>query len=301
MSIQFKKGETLYTHTGNPVEYDHAHGDVGYVRPILTVVRQATTYSGDDFHEEEDEVAAEHLISVPLDKLYRSKPVAVLDSEIAEKREALASLQKTITLTERDCKAAIAVCDSQLTAKHKELQSFRDRYPLFEETMRFLEGEPMFPLAVSESHYTHAPNIPVIPKLEDLRYIRLRPVQKPYGTVRKAKTEADKLEWVAVTKGPHGDDRETLQLFFATDAERADHIAGMFAKVCDKFRAKPDYGSVSYTSSIDYGVLLRWIDAYPALSMPQDLIDGKTAADAAFVEARRAHLQKQLEAIGGAT
>lgn len=297
--MMFLKGETLYTHTGTPVEYDHVHDGIAYVRPILTVIHQVSNSRGDDFHEEEDEIAAGHLITVALDKLTRSKPVAVLDAEIAERLAKLESIKKTITLTERECKAAMAACERQLSAKQKELDDYRLKYPLFEETMRFLEGNPMFPLSVGEDSYHHAPAIPRIPTPEAVRYIRMRQKRRAHPSVRKAGAEADKLEWVAVTKSSYGDAREDLQLFFATEEERAAHIASMFAKVCTAFRARPNYNVMSYSSDLDYGTLLRWIKEYPALVIPDDLVSGKAADDATKAEARREALRKQLEAMEG--
>lgn len=293
--MTFKTGETLYTATGATVAFDHVSNDMAYVHPILSVTRQVSDGRG-DFEEYEDEVLADHLIAVPVSSLTRVKPTQLLDDQIAERQERLRELQRSIQQTEADARAAMRTCERVLAEKQKELEDWTERYPLFAETAAFLEGKPVYALSVGESHYHKHPDLPSIPKDEDLRFIRLRPKQRPHASVRKKGTEDHRLEWVAVTKGLSNDPREQLQLFFGSDAERQEHIRSMFDKVCDGFRAKPKYGD-RYSSDITYELLKRWVDRFRFLSIPADIVQMEEDHRADVLERQRAYLQQQLEAL----
>jgi hypothetical protein len=87
--------------------------------------------------------------------------------------------------------------------------------------------------------------------------------------------------------------------FYDTEAERSAVIASEFDAACNQFRQRPNFDTTSHTTgtTLHYGTLTKWVDAHPALSIPDDIEALKAENDANLVDARRAKLAAELAKI----
>ena len=295
MSGTFNYGDRLYTQDGNPVEFSHAHDQTGYVYPILTTRVQVVSHRGDDFDEVEDEALATYLLGIPLVGLFTEKPIAQIDAEIIVKRAEMAEMEKAQRLLMTQLRAEANNLDRDLRMRVSALEKWREKYGIVDDAVRFLEGHAMFPLETSVDRHGRS-HLPVIPDMTKAKFLRLR-VQNPPRSPKSA-LEMVNLEWTAV-KGSHsGDEYGVPTMFFPTEEARIDHIIDLFGQTCARFRKAPNYKLETY-SDLTYGVLQNWTARYPFLSIPDDILAGRAASEAAEREATRVRLEEQLAGLTG--
>ncbi|QJA43046.1 hypothetical protein [Phaeobacter phage MD18] len=285
----FDKGQTLYTLDGTFVEFDHAHGEIAFVYPIQTVVIQTSNYHGDDYDEHEDEQRADHLIAVPMHQLTTKRPIPVLDAEIAAKREELDTIKADAARAAKEKEKALRRIDMELADAQRRMDQWKEKHRVFDVLGRMLDGEDLFPLEEVQNPYTHSWAVPYIPEWKDVKVVTLK-----HGAMNNTSP------WMV--NRSYGDSTYMVR-FFDTEEERTARVSELFDTTCEDFRKKPDYGTEgkTYTTRLDYGTLQRWCEKHPHLSLPKDIVDAKVESDAAAKEAKKAHLQKQLEELEGAS
>lgn len=282
----FECGQKLYMHDGTSVIFDHIVGEDAYVSPIITVMIQTMDYRGDDVNEEEDEEVAAHFIKVPLNKLTSVKPLNVLDAEIAEKRAVLDALKADTMQAIRDGNRAVRDVKQELVDATRTMDRWREKHQVFLDLGRMLDGETMFPLRMTKNPYHKASDVPVIPKLEDIRLMNIQ--------YKNTKSECP---WSVQSE--HSSDSYYQIKFFYSEEERQECITKRFTDVCGRFLKKPDYGmeGARYNTGLDYGTLTLWVKKHPHLEIPADITAGKEAFDAEKAQAHRARLKAELDAL----
>lgn len=279
--MTFTTGDILYTSDGCKVEFHHDHDGQAYVYPILTVIHQSSNYAGDDYHEEEDEQLAEHLIAIKMEDLYKTRPISRIDADIAERRAVLADVNASISKAQRQAQSEVWKNSQVVENSKRDLEKWTKKHKPMQDLARFLEGEPMFPLNVPSHSYHRGPARPSIPKMDDVRVITLK--------------KDVKASWQAVSSRDSYTDFEV----YYTEEERQKRVAELFEHVLGAFRKNPSYkmSGVTYSTDLDYGSITTWVTAFPYLAIPADIAEGKVAADAAAVEAQKADLKAKLDAL----
>lgn len=276
----------LYDRTGAAYELDHEVDGIAYVRPMVRFVTQATTYHGDDFHEEEGFEPADFLVARNKADLFDAPPVEKVDAEIKAKR---GELQALISEAKRQEKAAL---DAKRKAERgqeraeRNLANWMEKHKVMTDLGKLLDGQVLYPLSVRENHYHKARDIPRIPDMRSAKYLSIHS-----GDFEKGQ------KWVC--RQYSEDSYGNPFMFFDTEEDRAAVIASEFATTCDHFRANPSFGDPSYTTTtrLSYTTLQQWVEVHSSLKIPDDIEAMKVEHDAAVAKAKRDKLAAELAAI----
>lgn len=272
----------LYDRTGAAFELDHVIGDVAYVRPLVNVV--------DEYGQDLGLEAAEFLVSRPRDALFDAPPVQFLDAEISERRAELKSLVDDARRARMEEQAAIRKAKAELDTAKRQLAEWMSKHRVMMDLGKLLDGETLYPLSTKDAPYHSGPDIPAIPTMRNTRSISLKG-----GNFETGKP------WVCKSSAEDTDGHPFK--FFYTEEERAAAISAEFDRACDAFRRAPNFredGKTYYSSALDFGKLMRWVETHPALSIPGDIIAMKAEADAQEIKARREKLVAELDALAKA-
>lgn len=273
----------LYDKTGAAFSFDHEHNGVLYVRPLVKVVMQANY--GDDFHEEEDFEPAGYIVARSKGELFYGPPVEALNADIKAKTDELAALKSEAKKAINELKSERSATEYKLADAKRQLDQWMHTHKGMIDLGKLLDGKILYPLSVEENRYHGGRNIPRIPKMKDIRGLRVEG-----GDFEKGK------EWRA--RSWMSDSYNTDFQFFDTEEERAAVIQSEFDATCRRFREKPDFTIDIYTTTnLHYGTLLEWVRTHPALSIPEDIKAMKSANDASLVEQRKAALAAELASI----
>ncbi|MQB09563.1 hypothetical protein DXT96_06800 [Agrobacterium sp. ICMP 6402] len=280
--MTMSKTATLYDKTGAAFKLDHEHNGTLYVRPLVKVIMQ-TNY-GDDFHEEEDFEPADYIVAKAEDELFYAPPVEAVDADLAAKRSELDALKAESKKVISDLQSKRFAAERELSASKAQLDRWMETHRVMMDLGKLLDGQVLYPLSVSKNGYHHAREIPRIPEMRQAAYLAITSGDFERGQKWVCKQYAD-------------DSYRTPFMFFETDEERAAVILSEFEATCAQFRVKPDFGMESYGTTLSYGLLLKWVQTHPALSIPDDIKEMKAAHDAALVEQRKASLAAELAAM----
>ncbi|WP_320196258.1 hypothetical protein RMR10_004470 [Agrobacterium rosae] len=273
---------TLYDKTGAAFKLDHEHNGTLYVRPLVKVVMQ-TNY-GDDFHEEEDFEPAAYIVAKAEDELFYAPPVEALNADIKAKTEEIEAIKSAAKKAIQDLNTQKFAAESGLRNAKRQLEDWMQTHKGMIDLGKLLDGKILFPLSVEESRYHGAWNVPSIPKMNEIHGLRVEG-----GDFEKGR------EWR--TKRYLSDHYHTSFQFFDTEEERAAVISSAFEDTCKQFRLRPDFSMQNYSSTLSYGLLLKWVETHPALSIPDDIKEMKAANEAALVEQRKAALAAELASM----
>lgn len=279
----------LYDKTGAAFELDHEADGIAYVRPMLRYVVQATTYRGDEFHEEEEFEPADYLVARNRRDLFDAPPVDMVDAEIKAKREELRTIISEAKRQEKAALDAKRKAEREQERAERDLAKWMENHKVMNDLGKLLDGQVLYPLSVSENHYHKARDIPRIPEMRNAKYLSLHS-----GDFEKGQ------KWVCK---PYGRDHYGNPfMFFDTEEERAAVIASEFATTCEHFRAKPSFGDPSYTTTtrLSYTTLQEWVKAHPSLEIPEDIEAMKVEHDAAVAKAKRDKLAAELAEMDSA-
>ncbi|NTG00059.1 hypothetical protein G6L30_07985 [Agrobacterium rhizogenes] len=273
----------LYDKTGAAFSFDHEHNGTIYVRPLVKVLIQSGY--GDDIHETEDFEPAGYLVARDESALSYSPPLEAVDAEVSAKKAELDALKAESKKIIRDINSERSAAEYKLADAKRQLDQWMMTHKGMIDLGKLLDGKILYPLSVDKNHYHGARNIPHIPKMEDIRGLRVEG-----GDFEKGK------EWTV--KRYLSDHYHTSFQFFDTEEERAAVILSEFKATCAKFREKPNFTVDIYTTTnLHYGTLLEWVKTHPSLTIPDDIKALKAANDAELVERRKATLAAELEAI----
>lgn len=273
----------LYDKTGAVFSFDHEHNGVLYVRPMVKVVMQVNY--GDDFYEEEDFEPAGYIVARSEDELFYAPPVEALNADIKAKTDELEALKAEAKKAINELMSERSADEYRLAEAKRQLDRWMQTHKGMIDLGKLLDGKILYPLSVDETSYHGGRSIPRIPKMKDIRGLRVEG-----GDFEKGK------EWSA--RSWMSDGYNTDFQFFDTDEERAAVIQSEFDATCRRFREKPDFTIDIYTTmNLNYGTLLKWVETHPALSIPEDIKAMKSANDAALVEQRKAALAAELASI----
>lgn len=281
--------KTLYDKTGAAFSLDHEHDGTVYVRPMVTVVMQSTSYHGDDFHEEETTEPASYLVAKDRDELFDAPPRVELDADIVAKKAELAQIKAEASKVLDGLRSEKQKAEWELSSAKRQLEEWMKTHKVMIDLGKLLDGQVLYPLSVKENHYHRAREIPRIPGMRNAAYLALTS-----GNFEDGK------KWVCkkYASDSFGLDFE----FFDTEEERAAVILSEFEATCAHFRQKPDFTVDIYTTTnLHYGTLLEWVKNHPALSIPEDIKAMKAAHDAELVEQRKAKLAAELAAMESAS
>ncbi|WP_312418295.1 hypothetical protein [Shinella sp.] len=274
----------LYDRTGAAFSLDHEIEGTAYVRPMVTVVMQSTSYHGDDFHEEETTEPAGYLVAKDRDELFDAPPHVELDADIVAKKAELAQIKAEAAKVMDNLRSEKQKAEWELSSAKRHLEDWMRTHKGMIDLGKLLGGKVLYPLSVEENRYTGARNIPHIPKMKDIRGLRVEG-----GDFEKGK------EWRARY---YLSDHYNIDFqFFDTEEERAAVILSEFEATCKVFRAKPDFKSGGYSTTLSYETLKKWVAEHPSLRIPDDINAMKAAHDAELVEQRKAKLAAELAAI----
>lgn len=293
--VEFTKGSLLYTKDGGKVYFDHAVGSMAYVRPMVRTLVQV--YQGsENFDEDEDYEPAGYLTEVPVEFLLEYTPAELFDQHVTETKQELSQLQQQLKQAEKALLAFKKDTDTAATQRQQELDEWRKTYPVFEDTMRFLEGLPVYTLNIRQHDSYHGKKVemPTIPSDKDIEFFSISPKL----------TKGDRvLSWKAVRRvqGSYREYKETLCEFFPSEKARMDKISEMFSLALDQFRKNPDYNERNeYSSKQLFGNLVHWTAQYPNLTIPEDILEGKKQHDTQQAAKKRDALLQQLDALATA-
>lgn len=274
---------TLYDKTGAAFSFDHEHDGTAYVRPMVKMVFQSGY--GEDVHEEEDYEPAGYLVAMDRSSLFDAPPIVVLDADIKAKTDELAALKADAKKAINEIKSERSAAEYKLADAKRQLDQWMQTHKGMIDLGKLLDGKILYPLSVEENHYHGAMNIPRIPKMNDIRGLRVEG-----GDFEKGK------EWRA--KIYLSDHYGSSFQFFDTEEERSAVILSEFEATCKKFRENPNFTVDIYTTTnLHYGTLLEWVKTHPALIIPEDIKVMKAANDAELVERRKATLAAELAAM----
>ncbi|MBM2293770.1 hypothetical protein JQX09_17725 [Sulfitobacter pseudonitzschiae] len=284
--MTFQKNQQLYTLTGEAFAFDHAIDGTAYVRPMIVVTYQSGY--GDEIHEEQVTEAAGHFVAMPSADLFTSPPVGLVDSEIQAKRKELDELSASAAKELKQTKAELSKVQFDLSRSKGELDRWMDQHRPLIDVGKLMDGQTLYPLSVRENPYHKGREIPRIPSMRNAGILTLTS-----GNFEKGQP------WVC--KQYASDTYGSSFRFFDTEEERSAVISAEFDAACDHFRAKPDFDTTSYTTgtTLHYGTLQRWVEAHPALSIPDDIEAIKAENDAKKVAERKAKLAAELASIDG--
>ncbi|MGN7959164.1 hypothetical protein [Agrobacterium radiobacter] len=281
------KTATLYDKTGAAFKLDHEHNGTLYVRPLVKVVMQSTNYHGDDFHEEVDFEPADYIVAKDEAELFYAPPIQAVEAELVAKQAELSKIQSEAAKALDAIRSEKQKAEWELSAAKRQLEDWMKTHKSMIDLGNLLDGKILYPLSVEEDSRRENTNIPDIPKMKDICGLRVES-----GDFEKGK------EWR--TKRYLSDHYHTLVQFFDTEEERTSVILSKFEAACGRFRSAPNFNTGSYSSAVDYGLLLRWVDKHTDLSIPDDIKEMKAAHDAALVEQRKAALAAELAAMSAA-
>lgn len=278
------KTATLYDKTGAAFRLDHVHESIVYVRPLVKVVMQ-TNY-GDDFHEEEDFEPAAYIVAKAEEELFYAPPIPAVEAELVAKQAEIDALKAEGEKAVRDIKSQRTIAERELYTAKTQLESWMKTHRVMIDLGKLLDGKVLYPLSVRYNSYHGAREIPYIPTMRHASYLALTS-----GNFEDGK------KWVCKDYG--NDTYGSPFQFFDTNEERAAVIRSEFDVTCAKFREKPNFDTTShtYTTTLHYGTLQRWVETHPALSIPEDIQAMKSANDAELVERRKAALAAELAAM----
>lgn len=276
--------EMLYDKTGAAFRFDHEHAGTAYVRPMVKVTTQYGY--GDDLHEDEGVEPAAYLVEMDRSALFETPPIVALNSDIKAKTEELEALKSEAKRAISDLKSERSRVEYQLADAKRQLDQWMQTHKGMIDLGKLLDGKILYPLSVEENRYHGGRNIPHIPKMKDIRGLRVE-----CGDFEKGK------EWRV--QRYLSDHYHTAFQFFDTEEERDDVIRAEFDITCAKFRERPNFDTTTHTSSttLHFGTLLEWVKEHPYLGIPDDIKDMKAANDASLVEQRKAKLAAELDAI----
>ena len=278
---------TLYDKTGAAFKLDHEHNGTLYVRPLVKVVMQQANYHGDDFHEEVDFEPADYIVAKDEAELFYAPPIPAVDAELVAKQEELSKIKAEASKALDAIRSEKQKAEWELSAAKRQLEEWMKTHKSMIDLGNLLDGKILYPLSVEEDAYSGQTSIPHIPKMKDISGLRVE-----CGDFEKGK------EW-RVKRYLSDHYHQSFQ-FFDTEEERASVIRSKFDAACTIFRARPDFNERSYSSNLDYGLLLKWVETHPTLSIPDDIKEMKAAYDAALVEQRKAALAAELAAMSAA-
>lgn len=278
----------LYDKTGAAFALDHEVDGVSYVRPMVKVVMYQTDYRGDDYHEEEGFEPADFLVALNTSELFEAPPVAVVDAEIAAKREELHALVSDAKRQEREAKEAKRKAEFELAQAKSQLEKWMTEHKVMIDLGKLLDGQVLYPLSVRDGTYHSGREVPQIPKMSGAKYIALHS-----GDFEKGQ------KWVCKKYGEDGYGKSFC--FFDTEEERDAAIADEFAATLDAFRKNPTFSKdgATYSTRLDYGTLTRWIKEHPTLEIPADIEAMKAEHDAEVARKKREQLAAQLAELEG--
>lgn len=279
------KTATLYDKTGAAYSFDHEHDGTAYVRPLVKVNFQ--TVYGDDVHEEEGLEPAGYLVAMDRSDLFEYLPIAAINEDFAAKLSELDALKAEAKKAINELKSKRSAAEYELADAKRQLDQWMQTQKVMIDLGKLLDGKVLYPLSVSDNSYHGARNIPTIPSMSNAAYLSVTSGNFESGKQWTCKRYAD-------------DSYRTPFMFFDTDEERAAVILSEFEVTCAQFRMKPDFGMESYSTTLSYGLLLKWVQTHPALSIPDDIKEMKAAHDAALVEQRKAALAAELAAMSAA-
>lgn len=285
--MTMNKTATLYDKTGAAFKLDHEHNGTLYVRPLVKVVMQSTNYHGDDFHEEVDFEPADYIVAKNEAELFYAPPIPAVDAELVAKQAELSKIKAEASKALDAIRSEKQKAEWEFSATKRQLEDWMKTHKGMIDLGKLLDGKVLYPLSVEENRYHGARSIPRIPKMKDIKGLRVEG-----GNFEKGK------EWRA--RGWLSDSYGTDFQFFDTEEERSAAIQSGFDAACTSFRQKPDFSKESYSSNLSYGLLLKWVETHPALSIPDDIKEMKAAHDAALVEQRKAALAAELAAMSAA-
>jgi hypothetical protein len=279
-----RKDTILYDKTGAAFSFDHEHGGTAYVRPMVKVNVVFQSGFGEDPYEEEGYEPAAYLVAMSRADLFDAPPIVALNDDIRAKTEELAALKAEAKKAIAALKSERSTAEYELANAKRQLEQWMQTHKGMIDLGKLLDGKILYPLSVEENRYTGARNIPHIPKMKDIAGLRVEG-----GDFERGK------EWRV--KRYLSDGYHTSFQFFDTEEERAAVILSEFEATCTVFRAKPDYTTGGYSTTLSYETLEKWVTTHPTLSIPEDIKAMKVANDAALVEQRKAKLAAELAAI----
>lgn len=272
----------LYDKTGAAFSFDHEHAGTAYVRPMVKVVVQSSY--GDDFHEEEDFEPAAYLVAVDRSSLFDAPPLVAINEDISTKRAELEALKAEAKKVVSEAKSQRQSAEWELQAAKRQLDQWMETHRVMMDLGKLLDGQVLYPLSVSKSHYHTGQEVPRIPTTRYCQYLAITS-----GDFEKGQ------KWVA--KQYANDSYGNPFRFYDTEEERASVISAEFDATCEAFRKKPDFRTGGYSTTLSYETLETWVKTHPALRIPGDIKGMKTAHEAELVERRKAALAAELAAI----
>jgi len=287
--MKMSEDTTLYDKAGNTFAFDHEANGAVYVRPMIRVLTQTQSYSGDDFQEHEELEPAPYLILMGREDLFDVPPIKVVNAEIATAQAKIAHIKAEAEREKRHINAEKTAVERALSAAKRQLDEWMLKHRPMIELGKLMDGQVLYPLSVSENPYHRAPDVPTIPKNTSIAGLKVFS-----GSFQKGQA------WRCERYLSDGYGKPFR--FYDTEAERDAVILSEFDAACSLFRKRPNFETTQHTSStkLHYGTLERWVEAFPSLCIPADIVAAKAENDTKNFEARRAKLSEELAMLGAA-
>lgn len=279
--------QRLYNKAGSVFVMDHEHDGKAYVRPLIKVVTQYGY--GDDLHEDEGFEPAAYLVEMDRSALFDAPPIEALDADITAKTEELEALKAQSRKAIEEINSDRSAAEQALRSAQRQLDEWMKTHKGMIDLGKLLDGKVLYPLSVGKNHYHGARDIPRIPKMKDIKGLRVEG-----GDFEKGK---EWRSWKHLSDG-----YSSPFQFFDTEEERTEVILSEFDATCAAFRKTPNFDTTRHTSgtTLHYGTLMEWVKTHPVLAIPDDIKSMKSAHDAESIEKRKAQLAAELAAINAA-
>jgi len=272
----------LYDKSGAKFFFDHELEGTVYVRPAIKVF--SVSYN-DDYQEEEEEEAG-YIVARKRDELFDAPPVEVVDSDIKAKQSELNQLKSEHQRIKREYDADLRKAKLELESAQRQLKDWMAEHKVMIDLGKLIEGKTLYPLTIRKSSYHNTFEVPMIPETKNARYITLSGGDWENGKAWRCNR--------------YGSDTYGSEFqFFDTEEERAAVISDAFASACEAFRKQPNFSEEgkTYSTRLDFGKLQLWVEKYPYLSIPDDILAAKKDDESRKLSERREKLSAELNRI----
>lgn len=267
--------ETLYTKSGQAVVVDARVGSTIYARPMMKVAYQI----GEDELEEVGE-PSESISKFDVTELFKRPPVAIINEEIELATAKMESAHALLRKEQQELTREKISAEKELCAAQRTLEQWKKKHQVISDLGRLLDGEEIFPLCAVDRSYFSAPNIPYVPEMKLMDLLTL---------------SGGDREWRL--KSYSGSEQKLR--FFHSEQDRLNFISAQFDTVLSAFHKRPNYSDdgKTYSTTLDFGLLSRWVERHPHLAMPEDVIAGKKSHEDTQRSARAEKLKAELESL----
>ena len=243
------KGKTVYDSSGREYTFDHEHEGKAFCYPL----HEFQDGSGEWFEMPSDSLVA-------LYKVYRAAPVG----KLAEQVKDLTRQIEEAKVRQAELRGETSAINSAYNQERRAYERFMEEFGVINRLGKLMAGEPVVIIEVQ----THEWTVPVAGGVREIPALKLLYDQK-------------KKAWrFAKPRAGSGTGYTTLELFDTVEDADA-FVTALFDNLCKKVAIRAQNNSMDvYSPSAAYttphiSALRKWVDKWPHLAIPQEILDGE--------------------------